>query len=141
MNDVPNHPADTRICSCACGALRAETTGEPRRVYLCFCADCQKLSGTTHAYRAAFDAAQVRVEGPQAVWRRPGRSGAMLAFGFCPTCGSTVLTWLEARKDILALSVGGFGDPGFRQPDKAFWTSRKHDWLPLPEELPLCAEQ
>lgn len=139
-----NHPgsaAKTRTCSCACGALRAEASGEPRRVYLCFCTDCQKLSGTTHAYRAAYDAAQVRIVGEQRVWRRPGRSGAMLAFGFCPACGSTVLTWMEARKDVLALSVGGFDDPDFRRPDKAFWTSRKHAWLPLPDELPRCAEQ
>jgi hypothetical protein len=121
--------------------LRADVAGEPRRVYLCFCQDCQRLSGTTYAYRALFDAAQVSVSGERSVWRRPGRSGSMLAHAFCPGCGSTVLCWSEARPDILSLSVGGFEDAHFSAPVKAFWTARKHAWLPLPPDVESCEYQ
>lgn len=132
---------EVRTSSCACGQLRAEVSGQPRRVYLCFCQDCQKLSGTSFAYRALFSASQVKVVGRQSVWRRPGQSGAMLAHAFCPDCGSTVLCWSEAYKETLSLSVGGFSDPEFGAPEKAFWTARKHDWLPLPAQLAQCEEQ
>jgi len=111
------------------------------RVYLCFCHDCQKLSGTAFAYRAMFQLSQVNIIGRYTVWRRAGRSGGRLAFGFCPDCGSTLFTWPEGRKDLLAISIGGFNDASFRPPDKAYWTARKHGWLALPPDVETCEEQ
>ena len=37
--------------SCRCGQLRATATGEPTRVSVCHCVDCQKHSGSAFAAR------------------------------------------------------------------------------------------
>lgn len=132
MSDALHAGERARQCACACGQLHASVIGEPLGVYLCCCEDCQRLSGTAFAYRARFDAAQVTVTGRRSVWRRTGASGGYLAFAFCPDCGSTLLTWPEAKKEFVALSVGGFADNSFPAPERAYWTARMHRWMSLP---------
>ena len=42
----------TRTATCRCGQLRAECQGEPVRVSVCHCLDCQKRTGSVFAAQA-----------------------------------------------------------------------------------------
>jgi hypothetical protein len=44
----------TRLARCGCGALTAQTRGEPKHVYLCACRACQIKSGSASTYAALF---------------------------------------------------------------------------------------
>jgi hypothetical protein len=57
-----------RTASCRCGQLTATTTGDPVRVSVCHCVDCQKRSGSAFAVQARWPAEQVRIEERKHAW-------------------------------------------------------------------------
>jgi len=55
-----------RLAHCQCGALRLRLEGEPARVSICCCTQCQRRPGSAFGVGAYFSADQVKdVEGPE----------------------------------------------------------------------------
>ncbi len=65
----------TRLARCGCGALTAQTRGEPKHVYLCACRACQIKSGSAFTYAALFSEGDVTLSGEHKAWRHKGDSG------------------------------------------------------------------
>ena len=121
-----------RTASCACGQLRVICQGEPQKVSLCHCLECQRRTGSTYGIAAFFPRALVGVQGRASTYERPSDSGFTVAFHFCPHCGSTVF-WEPRRKpDAVAVAVGAFADPGFPAPTQSAWTEHRHPWVVTP---------
>ena len=80
----------SRVASCSCGQLRLTCEGEPVRISMCHCLECQKRTGSVFATQARFSRELVTIEGRATVWTRLGDSGEPATFKFCPVCGSTV---------------------------------------------------
>lgn len=118
-----------RTATCRCGQFRVTTTGEPGRVSVCHCLDCQKRSGSAFSFQARWPEEQVTFAGEWRVWRTVGDSGNWAEFRFCPQCGSTLAFVIEALPGLIAVAVGGFADPSFPAPDFSVYESRKHGWL------------
>lgn len=125
----------TRVATCACGQLRATCEGEPLRVGICSCIQCQKRSGSVFAANSYFGRDQVRVEGEAKRFLRTSDAGRELDIFFCPECGSTVYWTNDAFPDGIGIAVGAFGDPSFPAPLRAIWTQHKHHWVVLPEGM------
>ena len=121
----------TRTASCRCGALTATRSGEPVRVSVCHCLDCQKRSGSAFAVQARWPEAQVAIAGAFREWAVTGDSGSRATFRFCPTCGSTVAYASEGQPGLIAVAVGGFADPDFPAPAYSVWEDRKHRWVEI----------
>ncbi|MCW3796293.1 GFA family protein [Sphingomonas sp. BN140010] len=123
--------ATTRIAACACGQLRVACTGDPVRVSVCHCLDCQKRSGSSFAAQARWQVADVAITGISHHLDRPGENGTM-RFHFCPDCGGG-LYYLPAGdpNGLVAVAVGGFADPSFPQPDYSVYEGRKHRWVAI----------
>ncbi|NKF22834.1 GFA family protein [Solimonas marina] len=68
--------------SCHCGAVRWSFDGEPTSATACNCTVCRRY-GVLWAYD--YDGEGIRVDGET---RAYVRGNAVLAFHFCPTCGS-----------------------------------------------------
>ena len=124
-------PSNTRTAACACGQLRISCAGEPQRVSVCHCLDCQRRTGSAFGVAAFFPRGAVTPEGRQHTNRRVADSGRGLTFHFCPDCGSTVFWEPEFRPDSIAVAVGGFADPSFPQPEKAVYEERAHPWVKI----------
>jgi hypothetical protein len=124
-----------RVAKCSCGALTAECSGEPSRVLVCNCLECQRRTGSVFGVGAYFPKAQVRVTGAVTQYQRAADSGRRLRFNFCGRCGTTLYWELDAYPDLLGLAVGAFGDAGFPPPVAAVWTQSKHEWVVLPETM------
>ena len=62
-----------RTARCCCGALRAETTGEPTVVTACHCLECQRRTGSVFGVGAYFKKDRVRIEGDSSVDARLGQ--------------------------------------------------------------------
>jgi hypothetical protein len=126
----------TRTATCVCGQLRAICQGDPPRVALCDCTQCQKRTGSVYGVAGYFMRDQVRTEGTFKRFQRSSDAGRHLDFAFCPECGSTVFWELEMFPDRIAVAVGAFADPSFPAPIVAVWTANRYHWVSLPEGVP-----
>ncbi|HEY7687040.1 MAG TPA: GFA family protein [Dongiaceae bacterium] len=119
----------SRPASCACGQLRIDCLGEPQKVSLCHCLDCQRRTGSTYGIAAFFLRKDVRTAGRASVYKRSSDSGHGVTFHFCPDCGSTVYWEPERKPDAIAVAVGSFADPTFPAPTQSVWDERRHPWV------------
>jgi hypothetical protein len=125
----------TRRASCSCGQLKVEADGEPIRISMCHCLECQRRTGSAFGAQARFPKAAVRVSGASTKYTRTADSGNRIHFHFCPTCGSTVYYELDRAPDSIAIALGAFADPAFPAPKISVYEARKHAWVGLPEDI------
>jgi hypothetical protein len=130
----------SRVASCSCGQLRVTCEGEPVRISICHCLECQKRTGSVFATQARFSRDGVTIEGRAMQWTRLGDSGEPATFNFCPVCASTVYWELTGVPGFVALAVGAFADPNFPPPHVSVYEERKHHWALAAGELPLVHE-
>jgi hypothetical protein len=122
----------TREAHCSCGQLRLTCEGEPVRISICHCLDCQRRTGSVFGAQARFSRAQVtRIEGRATEFVRIADSGNEITFHFCPACGTTVYWELARIPDILAVAMGAFADPGFPAPGISVYERRQHPWVEI----------
>jgi hypothetical protein len=130
----------SRVASCSCGQLRLTCEGEPVRISICHCLECQKRTGSVFATQARFAREHVTIEGHTSQWTRVGDSGTAATFHFCPVCGSTVYWEMSGAPEFLAVAVGAFADPGFPPPRVSVYEERQHKWTLAVGQLPLQHE-
>ena len=125
-----------RTARCHCGDLALVCEGEPRKVSMCHCEECQRRTGSAFSVAVFYERDRVTVtKGASTAYERPSASGFPVRFNFCPRCGSNVY-WEPARMPLLiGVGVGAFADPVFPGPEQSVWTQNKHVWLPLPEGM------
>jgi hypothetical protein len=117
-----------RSASCACGGLAAECAGEPGRVSLCHCLECQRRTGSTYGIAAFYSREAVTIAGESRAWTRSSDSGEPVTFHFCPTCGGTVYWEPKRTPGRIAVAVGAFADPQFPAPEKEVYEQHRHRW-------------
>src|SRR5690242_10826267 len=125
----------TRQASCCCGQLRLTCEGEPVRISVCHCLDCQRRTGSVFGMQARYTPGQIAIEGRSTEYVRPGDSGDSITFRFCPDCGSTVYWTLAGDPAVIAVAVGAFADPGFPPPRRSVYERRRHAWVALPDAV------
>lgn len=120
-----------RLATCRCGQLQAKCSGEPVRISVCHCLECQKRSGSAFTVQARWPEAQVEVTGESREWSRLGDSGGRGTFRFCAQCGSTVAYVIDRMPGPIAVPVGAFADPNFPSPKISVYEKRKHAWVAI----------
>jgi hypothetical protein len=126
-----------RTARCHCGAVTLACEGEPRKVSMCHCRDCQRRTGSPFGVAVFYPRQRVRIGGGTHGFTRDSASGSPVTFRFCPACG-TNLFWEPARlPDLIGVAIGAFADPDFPPPEQSVWTEEKHRWLALPEGMPV----
>jgi len=128
----------SRTASCHCRGLALECEGEPTKISLCNCLDCQRRTGSLFSVAAFFPREAVRiVKGAATSFSRSSASGYPVTFHFCDQCGSSLWWAPERMPYLVGVAVGAFADPSFAMPAQAVWTADKHHWLSFPEALSL----
>jgi len=122
-----------RQASCSCGQLRVTCVGEPVRLSMCHCLECQRRTGSPFGVQAQFRREQAMVEGKATEFERVGDDGNRVTFRFCPECGSTVYWTLDGVPDIIAVAIGDFADRDFPAPRISVYESRRHPWVIVPD--------
>ena len=74
----------TRRAACSCGQLHLTIEGEPSRISMCHCLECQRRTGAVISNQARFPRQQVTISGKATAWMRIAESGNALTFHFCP---------------------------------------------------------
>lgn len=124
-----------RHAACSCGQLAVTVRGEPVRISVCHCLECQRRTGSAFGAQARFRKADVEIRGASTAYRRIADSGNAIRFHFCPTCGSTIYYQSEDQPELVAVPVGAFADPDFPAPWVSVYESRKHSWVGLPDGI------
>ncbi len=124
----------TRTATCRCGQFRATCAGEPVRISMCHCLECQKRSGSVFATQARWPERDVTLSGQSKTWERIADSGHKASYQFCPECGSTLAYVIEGWPGVIAIPVGAFADPEFPIPRFSVYEHRKHAWVEVPGE-------
>lgn len=107
---------------------------------MCHCLDCQRRTGSLFSIAAFFVRSAVNVvDGRSKTFTRNSVVGTLVTFHFCPECGSTVFWEPERMPHLIGVAVGAFGDPAFPQPEQSVFTTHKHAWLGLPDEMRILA--
>src|SRR5205823_12908899 len=101
-------PMAIRHAACSCGQLQLTIEGEPSRISMCHCLECQRRTGAVISNQARFRREQVIFAGKATAWMRTAESGNALTFHFCPTCGSTVYWESEGFPGYVAVAIGNF---------------------------------
>jgi hypothetical protein len=128
----PDPAVYPKTAACACGGLTLTASAAPQFVHACACQDCQRSTGSAFSYSAFFPEVAVKVSGEFKSWRRSSAAGRWIEGNFCPTCGVTVFTRVEALPQTVCVPVGCFNEPDFPAPGKLYWSSSSHHWLELP---------
>lgn len=121
----------TRTATCMCGRLSATCEGEPFRISVCHCLDCQRRSGSSFAAQVRFPRDQVTVSGEARVFTRTAESGNTSEHHFCPDCGCEMWYVAGPFRETLAIPIGRFADPSFPPPGYSVYESRKHAWVAI----------
>ena len=126
-----------RKATCQCNQLSLVSRGEPKFIFMCHCADCQRRTGTSYNLGAWFPAKDVECSGDAAEYVRVGDSGDTWVQRFCPTCGTTLYWTLESMlPGHIGVAVGCFADPEFPRPTHSVFGASRHRWLSQPTGMP-----
>lgn len=118
-----------RVASCRCGQMHVACGGEPVRVSVCHCFDCQRRSGSAFAVQARFPADLVQPSGEFAEWTCTSGSGFRTTYRFCPGCGSTVASASERTPDMIMVPVGAFAGFTLPPPSISMFEERRQPWV------------
>lgn len=118
----------TRTATCRCGQLRAVCEGEPIRVSVCHCLDCQRRTGGVFGAQARWPDERIAIGGEAREWVGLSGGGGRVTYTFCPACGSTIAYVIESWPGVVAVPLGAFADPGFPPPRFSVYEERKHPW-------------
>jgi hypothetical protein len=120
-----------RAASCPCGQLRATVTGDPGRVSVCHCQNCQQRSGSAFAWQARWPEDQVTIEGEFKTWQRAGDEGGIGTFSFCPDCGATVFYVIDAMPGQIAIPLGALAGQDQPAPKVSVYENRLQPWVAI----------
>lgn len=117
---------------CLCGALRYEAEGEPLNMGHCYCADCQKASGSGFIPFMGFSSSALRISGPSRPFVSKAANGGDATRNFCPTCNSLVFGGVVGESDSFTIYAGSLDDKSLFHPQVAIFARNRPDWTIIP---------
>lgn len=125
-------PAKLITGGCLCGALRYEAEGDPLYMGHCYCADCQKASGSGFIPFMGFSASALRITGPSKPFISPAANGGYATRNSCPVCNSLVFGGVIGESDSFTIYAGSLDDKSHFRPGIAIFNRNRPQWALLP---------
>lgn len=123
-----------RTGHCLCGAVGFRFSADPVACRVCWCRDCQRLSGNGMVNMLVPTAA-LEISGTLNEFERTADSGNLIRQRFCPTCGSPLFANSSARPELTAVRVGALDDPSSVRPTMNIWSTSAPTWAHLDPAL------
>lgn len=124
---------------CLCKAIRYECSAEPIFMGNCHCRDCQQATGTAFAAAILVPHSAVTITGEVKYYDVMGDSGGIVSRGFCPICGSRLLS-KPPIPELLGIMAGSLDDPSWFQPVRDIYTASAQPWDYMNPDLPKFAK-
>lgn len=135
---MTNIPTGGRTGGCQCGHIRYQIEGDIQRLNVCHCLDCQKQSGSAFGMSLIVKEDAFRLtSGKLKKFETGTASKRTKTCAFCPECGVRIYNMTVT---LMAIKPGTLDDTSWLKPDAHYWTKRKQEWTPLPDDIP-CYEE
>jgi hypothetical protein len=126
---------------CLCGGVRLSIAAEPMLARLCWCRLCQSLAAGSATVNVVFPSDNVAIEGEVRWYESIAESGNRMERGFCPRCGTPMLSRSDARPHLLIVRAGALDDPELLAPQGTIWTDEAPSWAHIDPDLPQFPRQ
>jgi len=128
--------AEQRVGGCLCGAVRyAFDPSAVISTHHCHCTDCQKSTGSGKATILFVLSDQLQIDGELKFFSVTGTDGAEVSRGFCPVCGSPLLSQIIGLDAMKIVKAGSLDDSSWLKIDSNFWTTSAKPWSPADDSI------
>ena len=86
----------------------------------CHCRDCQKMTGSGKATIVMVPTESLKLNGEAKTYTVTGTDGSQVTRGFCPNCGSQVLSYVEEMPALRFVKAGTLEDSSWVSSDSSF---------------------
>jgi hypothetical protein len=118
--------------ACACSAIQIEGEGDPAKVQICHCTDCQSGSGSAFRVSIPMPGASFKMIGQPTIYlKTTADSGNPRAQAFCPTCGSPIYSTTpgDGVQPSYTVRVGILRQRDQLIPQKQNWFRSARPWV------------
>ena len=115
--------------------MRYQSSGEIELSFHCHCRKCQRATGCGHSSAFALGTEDVSLTGEVKYYQHQSDSGAATYTGFCPICGSPLLSKTERFPDRLYFCAATLDDPSTFKPTFVVFEESAHPWDFMDPEL------
>ena len=126
---------------CQCGEIKISIMRDRLIAYVCHCIECQKQSASAFAVSIPLNILDISVTGKLSSYERPAASGATTSCYFCSSCGTRIYHQSSNSPDNITLKGGTINDSKNLNPIAHLWTSRKHNWINIADNIEIYEEQ
>ncbi len=121
---------------CYCGNVKYHFTGDILRKGICYCRDCQRITGAAALPFIAILSDTLHIKGNVKEVSKIGGSGKTVYMSFCEQCGSTLFGRFEAWPNVRTVSASSLDDGRKFSPEVQIWTQDAPEWIQLIEGVP-----
>lgn len=127
---------------CSCGDVEFELHRVPMFIHCCHCSWCQRETGSAFALNAMVETSNVKItKGSVLEIQNPSNSGKGQTIVRCRSCCTALWSYYGGAGDKVAfVRVGTLQNAANFSPDIHIFTSTKHQWLQLSDEIPVVEE-
>ena len=127
---------DKKTGSCLCGKVSYRfNESSVISAHHCHCRDCQKSTGSGKATIVMIPENALQMKGEIKIYTVTGTDGNHVTRGFCESCGSPLISYIEEMQGIRLIKAGSLDDSSWLKIDSNFWSSTAREWSPVDETL------
>jgi hypothetical protein len=123
---------NTATGGCLCGAVTYSFDRDKVvSTHHCHCTDCQKSTGSGKATIVFVPSDAVDMKGDLKTYTVQGTAGSHVKRGFCGTCGSPLVSFIEENPGLTIIKAGSLDDSSWVQVASSFWSDSARSWSPV----------
>lgn len=122
---------------CFCGNVKYTVSTPIIKTGMCFCSDCQKLTGGASWPFIVVQSISLSITGDTFTeYTRIASSGNKAHVGFCCKCSTTLFGRPELWPEIQTVSASSLDSPELFKPEMYVWTENAPSWVMLDPAVP-----
>jgi len=122
---------------CLCGNIRYEfKRKDVVSAGHCHCKDCQRITGSGKATIVFIRTNNLKINEDYKVFSVTGYDGTNVHRGFCPNCGSPIISFVTEQPNLRFIKAGSLDNSDWLKIESSFWSVSSCKWDPINESLP-----
>lgn len=125
---------------CLCGKIRYSFPRESTiSAHHCHCTDCQKCTGSGKATILFVPEEALDIGDEFKTFTVTGTDGSHVTRGFCPDCGSPIISYVKELPGMKFIKAGSLDDSSWVTITSSYWDTSAQPWSPVDSSLPSFA--
>ena len=102
----------------------------------CHCKDCQKVTGSGKVTIIFIPTESLMINDKYKIYSVVGTDGTNVHRGFCPSCGSPIISYVTEQPNLRFIKAGSLDDSTWVKTESSFWSTSACEWDPIDINLP-----